>query len=109
MVTAHRSSPPAPAPASAARALALLVLIGLALLVGESTQPPHLHQGATAALYDEAHVLTTLESLPGDAPLPAPAAVTALAAVAPAPPLPARAPRAAPATRYTDPRAPPRA
>ena len=64
----------------------------------EASQPLHVHEAGTAGLYNEEHVLASLDSLSGDLPLPdaGPAAFVALVASAclltrgerPSPPVP---------------------
>jgi hypothetical protein len=49
-------------------ALILAVVVAMGLL--HVVQPLHLHRGASAGLYNEEHVLSALESVTGDAPLP---------------------------------------
>ena len=43
----------------------------LALLTLHAVRAPHLHKGVTPGVYNEEHVLASLESTSGDAPLPA--------------------------------------
>src|SRR5262245_27252984 len=57
---------------SVAGAMGLLVAVSMVLAVIHAGQPLHLHRGATTGLYNEAHVLAALESITGDAALPAP-------------------------------------
>jgi hypothetical protein len=47
----------------------LLLLVSLAVPL-EASQPLHLHEAGTAGLYNEEHVLRTLDSVLGDLPLP---------------------------------------
>jgi hypothetical protein len=47
----------------------LLGLVSLALPL-EASQPLHLHEAASAALYNQEHVLGSLDSVSGDLPLP---------------------------------------
>ncbi|HEY7040847.1 MAG TPA: hypothetical protein VID28_18420 [Methylomirabilota bacterium] len=47
----------------------LLLLITLAVPL-EATQPIHLHDAGTVGLYNEEHVLASLDSVSGDLPLP---------------------------------------
>jgi hypothetical protein len=47
----------------------LLVLVALAVPL-EASQPLHIHEAATVGLYNEEHVLASLDSLSGDLPLP---------------------------------------
>jgi hypothetical protein len=81
-----------------------LVTIALPLKAG---QPRHLHQAASAGLYNEEHVLAGLEFLGGDMPLPAgPSAdFVALVAAAWVSSPPER--HADPVASLADPRAPP--
>jgi hypothetical protein len=47
----------------------LLMLVSLAAPL-EASPPLHLHEAGTAGLYNEEHVLGSLDSLVGDLPLP---------------------------------------
>jgi hypothetical protein len=47
----------------------LLMLVSLAVPL-EASPPLHLHEAGTAGLYNEEHVLGSLDSLVGDLPLP---------------------------------------
>jgi hypothetical protein len=47
----------------------LLLLISLAVRF-EATQPLHRHDAGTVGLYNEEHVLASLDSVSGDLPLP---------------------------------------
>jgi hypothetical protein len=47
----------------------LLLLVSLAIPL-EASQPIHLHEAGTAGLYNEEHVLGSLDSVVGDVPLP---------------------------------------
>jgi hypothetical protein len=47
----------------------LLLLVSLAIPL-ETSQPIHLHEAGTAGLYNEEHVLGSLDSVVGDVPLP---------------------------------------
>ena len=47
----------------------LLMLVSLAAPL-EASQPLHLHEAGTAGLYNEEHVLGSLDSVVGDLPLP---------------------------------------
>ena len=71
------------------------------------TQPLHLHHGTSAGVYNEEHVLAALDTVTGDAPLPAglPGVGIDLAPTA-APHSTGTAPTA-PALRNTQSRAPP--
>ena len=66
----------------------LIALVSIALPL-KSSLPRHLHDSATAGVYNEEHVLAALEFLGGDVPLPdgPPAAFAALVAAACAPAL----------------------
>jgi hypothetical protein len=55
----------------AAMVTLLLVLVALAVPL-EASQPLHLHEAGSAGLYNEEHVLRSLDSVSGDLPLPAP-------------------------------------
>ena len=55
--------------ACAVVAVLVLVLVSLAVPL-EASQPLHLHDAGTAGLYNEEHVLASLDSLSGDLPLP---------------------------------------
>jgi hypothetical protein len=67
--------------ARAVMATLLLVLVSLAVPL-EASQPLHVHEAGTAGLYNEEHVLASLDSLSGDLPLPdaGPAVFVALVA-----------------------------
>jgi hypothetical protein len=47
----------------------LLLLVTLAVPL-EASQPIHLHDAGSAGLYNEEHVLASLDSVSGDLPLP---------------------------------------
>jgi len=85
----------------------LLLAVVLGLLTLQAIRAPHLHKGSTAGLYNEEHVLASLESTTGDVPLPGQVSALSIALVvrrdAPAP---AGWISSEPARR-TDPRAPP--
>ncbi len=84
----------------------LLALVTLAPPF-EAGRPFHIHEAATAGLYNEEHVLAALESLTGDAPLPdGPPALWVPLVVATSV-LAAGARSGAPVVRLADPRAPP--
>jgi hypothetical protein len=92
--------------ARAVMATLLLVLVSLAVPL-EASQPLHVHEAGTAGLYNEEHVLASLDSLSGDLPLPGagPAVFVALVAGAR---LPARGVRlSSPLPSLSDSRAPP--
>jgi len=55
--------------ACAATITLLLMLVSLAAPL-EASQPLHLHEAGTAGLYNEEHVLGSLDSVVGDLPLP---------------------------------------
>jgi hypothetical protein len=87
-------------------AVLLLVLASLAVPL-EASQPLHLHEGSRAGLYNEEHVLASLDSLSGAVPLPdAPSAVF-ITVVAAACLLAGGARLSAPVLSLTDSRAPP--
>jgi hypothetical protein len=70
-------------------------------------QPRHLHEAATAGLYNEDHVLASLEFLGGDGPLPDFPAAVSLTLIVAACALAGRTRPAAPALRLAGSRAPP--
>jgi len=90
---------------AAAALLLALVAIALPLKAG---QPRHLHQATSAGLYNEEHVLASLEFVGGDVPLPdgPPSDFVALV-VLPCPAGPAER-NADPTVSLADSRAPPR-
>jgi hypothetical protein len=94
-----------------ARDLALRGLLALALVLAlaQASQPLHLHKSDTSGLYNEEHVWASLESVSGDAPLPAGPDALPFALAAAAPLLAAAGPTPAAPLRHSDPRAPPRA
>jgi hypothetical protein len=94
-------------PVRIAAAVLLLALVAIALPL-KTGQPRHLHQAASAGLYNEEHVLASLEFVGGDVPLPdgPPGDFVALV-VAPCPAGPA-ARHADPTVSLADSRAPPR-
>ena len=84
----------------------LLALVALALPL-RSSLPRHLHESATAGVYNEEHVLAALEFLGGDAALPeAPPDVLGAMVAAPCEPGPDRS-RETPLGGLADSRAPP--
>ena len=87
-------------------AIVLLLLASLAVPL-EETQPLHLHDGDATGLYNEEHVLASLDSLSGDVPLPAAPAAVFVILVVPAGPLAGGARLSAPALGPAEPRAPP--
>ena|SRR5512138_1817595 len=94
-------------PVRIAAAALLLALVAFALPL-KTAQPRHLHQATSAGLYNEEHVLASLEFVGGDVPLPdgPPGDFVALV-VAPCPAGPAER-HAEPAASLADSRAPPR-
>ncbi|HEY7040845.1 MAG TPA: hypothetical protein VID28_18410 [Methylomirabilota bacterium] len=64
-----RSRRPSHRGACAATITLLLMLVSLAAPL-EVSQPLHLHAAGTAGLYNEEHVLGSLDSVVGDLPLP---------------------------------------
>jgi hypothetical protein len=84
----------------------LLVLVALAVPL-EASQPLHIHEAATAGLYNEEHVLATLDSLSGDLPLPGAGSTVFVAVVASACLLTGGARLSAPVPSLSDSRAPP--
>jgi len=90
---------------AAAALLLALVAVALPLKAG---QPRHLHQAPSAGLYNEEHVLASLEFVGGDVPLPDGPPTDFIALVA-APCASAPTERHAdPVASLTDSRAPPR-
>lgn len=85
----------------------LLVLFVVALGMVHAALPLHLHHGAAPGLYNEEHVLAAIDSVPGDAPLPAGAPQVGIAPAPRATPIPPDAPPASPLLRSTQSRAPP--
>ena len=84
----------------------LLVLVSLAVPL-EASQPLHTHEAGTAGLYNEEHVLTSLDSLSGDLPLPDAGSAVFIALVASACLLTGGARLSAPVPNLADSRAPP--
>jgi hypothetical protein len=84
----------------------LLVLVCLAVPL-EASQPLHIHEAGTSGLYNEEHVLATLDSLSGDLPLPDGGPAVFVALVASACRLARGARLAAPVPSLSDSRAPP--
>ena len=89
-------------------AIALLLALVAVALPLRAGQPRHLHQAPSAGLYNEEHVLASLEFLGGDVPLPdgPPTDLVALIVV-PCPSGPT-ARHADPVASLADSRAPPR-
>ncbi|HUM15667.1 MAG TPA: hypothetical protein VL086_08260 [Candidatus Nitrosotalea sp.] len=83
----------------------LLVLVALAVPL-EASPPVHLHEAGTAGLYNEEHVLRSLDSVLGDLPLPDARLAVFIALVTGAC-LTAGARLSAPALALADSRAPP--
>lgn len=99
-----KTRPPGSLRLAAAALLLALVAVTVPLKTG---YPRHLHEAPTAGLYNEDHVLASLEFLGGDGPLPElPAAVSLVLVVAACAPA-GRARRARPPLRLTGSRAPP--
>ena len=84
----------------------LLLLIVLAVPV-EVSQPIHRHDAGTVGLYNEEHVLASLDSVVGDVPLPDCRLAVFIALVAEARVTAAGARLSAPALDLPDSRAPP--
>lgn len=88
--------------------VAILVLLLLSLAIPlEASQPLHLHEAGTAGLYNEEHVLASLDSVSGDLPLPDAGPAAFIAPVASACLLAGGARLSAPVLSLTDSRAPP--
>jgi hypothetical protein len=92
--------------ARALTATLLLVLVSLAVPL-EASQPLHVHEAGTAGLYNEEHVLASLDSLSGDLPLPDARPAVFVALVASACVLARGARLSAPVPSLPDSRAPP--
>jgi len=84
----------------------LLVLVSLAVPL-EASQPLHIHEAGTAGLYNEEHVLASLDQVSGDLPLPDAGPSVFVALVAGPCPLARGARLAAPGASLSDSRAPP--
>lgn len=84
----------------------LLMLVSLAIPV-EASQPLHLHEAGTAGLYNEEHVLGSLDSVVGDLPLPDARFAVFIALVAAARLTAGGARLSAPVVDLADSRAPP--
>lgn len=94
-------------PARIAAAALLLALVAIALPL-KTGQPRHLHQATSAGLYNEEHVLASLEFVGGDVPLPdGPPSDFVVLVVLPCPAGPVER-HADPAVSLADSRAPPR-
>jgi hypothetical protein len=92
--------------ACAATITLLLMLVSLAVPL-EASQPLHLHEAGTAGLYNEEHVLRSLDSVVGDLPLPDARFAVFIALVAGACLTAAGARLSAPVLDLADSRAPP--
>jgi hypothetical protein len=99
-----RTRPPGSLRLAAAALLLALVAVTVPLRAG---QPRHLHEAATAGLYNEDHVLLSLEFLGGDGPLPELPAAASLALIVAAGTPAGRARPAPPPLRLAGSRAPP--
>lgn len=88
-------------------AAALLLALVAVTVPLKASYPRHVHEASTAGLYNEDHVLASLEFLAGDGPLPDLPAAASLALVAAACGLALRTRPAAPALRLAGSRAPP--
>ena len=63
--------PAAPSNPCARSLMAVLLLLLIAVAVPlEVSQPIHLHDAGTVGLYNEEHILASLDSVSGDLPLP---------------------------------------
>src|SRR5512136_3089247 len=91
-------------PVRIAAAALLLALVAVALPL-KAGQLRHLHQAPSVGLYNEEHVLASLEFLGGDVPLPDPPPGVFVALVLTACVLAAGPHLAAPPRRLSDPRA----
>lgn len=89
-----------------AAAALLLALVAVTLPL-KASYPRHVHEAPTAGVYNEDHVLTSLEFLGGDGPLPDLPTAVSLALIAGACALPRRMRPAVPALRLAGSRAPP--
>jgi hypothetical protein len=89
-----------------AAAALLLALVAVTLPV-KASYPRHVHEASTAGLYNEDHVLASLEFLGGDGPLPDLPAAVSLALITAACARARRIRPAAPALRLAGSRAPP--
>ena len=84
----------------------LLVLVSLAVPI-EASQPLHIHEAGTAGLYNQEHILASLDSVSGDLPLPYAGPSVFVALIASPCPLARGARLAAPSPSLSDSRAPP--
>ena len=89
-----------------AAAALLLALVAVTVPL-KASYPRHVHEAPTAGLYNEDHVLASLEFLGGDGPLPDLPTAVSLALITAACALPRRACPVAPALRLAGSRAPP--
>lgn len=85
----------------------MLLVVAVALGLLHAALPLHLHHGATPGVYNEEHVLSALDSVTGDAPLPVGAPGVRIDLAPTAAPHPADTPPATPVVRNTQSRAPP--
>ena len=88
-------------------AVALLLALVAVTLPLKAGHARHVHEASTAGLYNEDHVLASLEFLGGDGPLPELPAAASLALIAAACALPRGARPAVAALRLAASRAPP--
>jgi hypothetical protein len=86
----------------------LLALVSLVVPL-ETSQVPHVHEAGTTGIYNEEHVLASLDSLLGDLPLPGAGSAAFVTLVASACLLAGGARLSAPALSLSDSRAPPSA
>ena len=85
----------------------VLLALVLALLTLHAAQPPHVHKGTTPGAYNEEHVLASLESVVGDAPLPEPGPTITIALSTPLPVPPSDPGVRSGFAQHADSRAPP--
>lgn len=90
----------------AVMATLLLLLVSLAVPL-EASQPLHVHEAGTAGLYNEEHVLASLDSVSGDLPLPGAGSAVFVALVVSTCLLARGARLSAPVASLSDSRAPP--
>jgi hypothetical protein len=86
---------------------ALLLVLALVLAFVRAGQPLHLHHGESSGLYNAEHVLAALDSVTGDAPLPAPVRAAQFDETAAKAQLPIGVRPAVGIACHADPRAPP--
>ena len=87
-------------------AVLLLLLVSLAVPF-EASQPLHLHEAGTPGLYNEWHVLATLDSLSGGGPMPEGPSAVLITVIAAACALGQGVRPSAPLVSLSDSRAPP--